>query len=212
MASIMKSLSFFFLLMLFSSLQIKASDRLYFSKFSSSNNNYNAEDINLPLSYEQKPKLAPEVAALTTQTQNVPTPPPKQPSFSRNQYGEYGFFRSTKDSPATIDTSSNNENQKKNNNNGANFIYNMENDINGNRNDNIWDELKQQGLSDTRSLEKGQYTFGLDNGNKNRFNGFNPASRGSTRNEGSDGESGKQNEFDSLEEYEKYLQRSGYLP
>ncbi|KAM5559529.1 hypothetical protein ABKV19_020940 [Rosa sericea] len=209
MASFVKTLSFFILLVLFTSLKIESSDRLFFSKVSGSNNNYNAKDPKIPLSYQQEAKPSPEVAALTTQAQKVAVDPPKTPSFSRNQYGGYGLFGSTYDTSAAIGTSSNSDNGKKNNNNGDNFIYNMESDFNGNGNgdDNIWDEIKQQGLSDTRSLENGRYIV-----DKNRFNGYDTARRGSTGNEGYDGKSGKQNEFDSLEEYEKYLQRTGYLP
>ena len=145
---------------------------------------------------------------------------PKEQSFSRNQYIGYGLDDlpaldrrqpDTKDTPATRDTISSNKNVKlnNNNNNGNNLVYDMENDSNGNGGNNIWDEIKQQGLSDTRSLQNGRYNFDLKNENNNRFNGYDTARKGSTGNEG---ESEKQNEFDSLEEYEKYLQRRGYLP
>lgn len=206
MASFVKTILFFILLVLFTSLQIEASDRLFFSKVSGSNNNYNAKDPKIPLSYQQEAKPSPEVAALTTQAQKVAVDPPKKPMFSRNQYES--LFGPTDDTSAAIGTSSNSDSGKKNNKNGDNFIYNTESDFNGNGNgdDNIGDEIKQQGLSDTRFLEHGRYI----NVDKNRFN--DTARRGSAGNEGFDGKIGKQNEFDSLEEYEKYLQRNGYLP
>lgn len=210
MASFVKILSFFFHLVLFSCLQIEARDRLFFNKVSRSNNNYHAEDPKIPLRDEQEAKHSPEVAARTTRAQKVAVDQPQEPSFSDNQYPGFGLFGSPEDTPATIDTSSNYVNGKNDNNiNGDNFMYNIESDFNGNSRD---DEIKQQGLSDTRFLENGRYFADLNNENKNSFNGYEAGGRGSTRNEGYDGMSGKRNEFDSFEEYEKYLQRTGYLP
>lgn len=210
MASFVKILSFVFLLVLFSCLQIEARDRLFFNKMSRSNNNYNAEDPKIPLRDEQDAKPPPEVAALAIRAHKVAVDQPQEPSLSDNKYPGYGLFGSPEDTPATMDTSSNYVNGKNDNNiNVDNFIYNIESDFNGNSHD---DEIKQQGLSDTRFLENGPYVSDLNNDNKNSFNGYETAGRGNTRNEGYDGMSGKPNEFDSFEEYEKYLQRTGYLP
>ncbi|CAB4273438.1 unnamed protein product [Prunus armeniaca] len=113
----------------------------------------------------------------------------------------------------------NNNNNNYVNGNGYKTNYvNNNNYINGNgytkannyKGSNGWENREinaQQGMSDTRFLENGRYFHDVKNEINQNFNENYEAGRGSTRNYVQNS-----NEFNTMEEYDKYQERRGYVP
>ncbi|XP_075668160.1 uncharacterized protein LOC142638053 [Castanea sativa] len=123
MASLAKHLSFFFLLVLFSSLQIQARESRFFSKFTHDNANYNMPVLKVSLTAEAPtptpeptltPAPAPAIEPVTAQTPEVTPEPTYSESENGYGYGLYGHasnqFPPTKETPTTTTTNFEDEN------------------------------------------------------------------------------------------------------
>jgi hypothetical protein len=72
-------------------------------------------------------------------------------------------------------------------------------------------ERKREGMSDTRFMENGKYSYNVDSENENysKENGY-ESGRGSTENEGNYEKNQYPNEFETMEEYERQQESQGY--
>ncbi|KAF3965018.1 hypothetical protein CMV_010752 [Castanea mollissima] len=197
MTSLAKHLSFFFLLVLFSSLQIQARESRFFSKFTHDNANYNMPALKVSLTAEAPtptpeptltPAPVPAIEPVTAQTPEVTPEPTYSESENGYGYGLYGHgsnqFPPTKETPTTTTTNFEDEN--------------LSEELTGESNGY---QSERQGMSDTRFMENGKYYFEVQNVNTN-LNGY-ESGRGTAKNEGYYGNNMYPNEVNTMEEYEK---------
>ncbi|XP_022762514.1 protein E6-like [Durio zibethinus] len=219
MASLAKHITFFFLLVLSSSVQIRARESMFFSKI-----------------FHLGGKISP---------QEVPTPSPAPaPANSEGQLDPYhglygqgsGMFPpvkktvSTSNTPTTFENDllaeeladekyeTGYENNKYNNNGYTLSNYNSNGDTSSNYNNNGYTlsnynnngyETERQGMSDTRFVEGGKYYYDVKNGNYYP-NGYESSGKETTKNEGYYGNTENSNEVNPMEEYQESQEE--YVP
>ncbi|XP_027925674.1 GATA zinc finger domain-containing protein 14-like [Vigna unguiculata] len=94
----------------------------------------------------------------------------------------------------------------------SNFNNDERNYQNNNYNGNGY-KGKREGMSDTRFVENGRYSYNVNSVNENyNLNGYESERGNSAVNEGYREKSEYPNEFDTMEEYEKQQREQGYTP
>ncbi|KAL1299154.1 hypothetical protein AAHE18_18G088200 [Arachis hypogaea] len=87
------------------------------------------------------------------------------------------------------------------------------NNYNESNYNSVFDEVKREGMSDTRFMENGKYYYPVKNNNNQNYNLNEYESvRGKTEHEGYYEKTQYPNEFDTMEEYEKQQESQGYTP
>ncbi|PSS16432.1 hypothetical protein CEY00_Acc13867 [Actinidia chinensis var. chinensis] len=204
MADCAKTISFFFLIVLFLSLlQVEARESKFFSKVTPTTTTRTATTDNViePEVPQLAPAPEPVLAPVTTTTATTADEILKEELGER--YEEEEKEEEEKWSPSnnkngyTTTTTTNNYY----NTNGYSESYKNGNDY----------VSEKQGMSDTRFMENGKYYYNVKN--ENYYNGYETEKR-----IGSEGyyNGNKENEFDSMEEYERqqgYPESQGeYVP